>query len=90
VAGWVDGIGVRKLWTARALLVLAAAALAAVVVEERREQAADDDALQEISAPANTRHAIDLQVDGDARPRAFSTTLYLNWSAERRPRTGSR
>jgi hypothetical protein len=77
---------VRKLWTARALFVLAAAGLAAVVIEERREQAADDEVLHRISAPADTRHTVDLQVDGDARPRAFSTTLYLNWSAERRRR----
>jgi hypothetical protein len=77
---------VRKLWTARALFLLAAAGLAAVVMEERREQLADDEAPQRISAPAATRHAVDLHVDGDARPRAFSTTLYLNWSAERRRR----
>jgi hypothetical protein len=77
---------VRKLWTARALFLLAAAGLAAVVVEERREQVPDDRVLHRISAPADTRHAVDLQVDGDARPRAFSTTLYLNWSAERRRR----
>jgi hypothetical protein len=86
MAGCVDGIRVRKLWTARALFVLAAAALAAVVVEERREQVADDESLHRIFAPADTRNAVDLQVDGDARPRAFSTTLYLNWSAERRHR----
>jgi hypothetical protein len=77
---------VRKLWTARALFVLAAAGLAAVVIEERREQAADEEVLQTISAPANARNAVDLQIDGDARPRAFSSTLYLNWSAERRGR----
>jgi hypothetical protein len=77
---------VRNLWTARALFVLAAAALAAVVIEERREQAADDVVSHRISAPADTRDAVDLQVDGDARPRAFSTTLYLHWSAERRRR----
>jgi hypothetical protein len=77
---------VRKLWTARALFLLAAAGLAAVVMEEHREQLADDEAPQRISAPADTRHAVDLQVDRDARPRAFSTTVYLNWSAERRRR----
>jgi hypothetical protein len=77
---------VRKLWTARVLFVLASAGLATVVIEEHREQLADDEALQRISAPAATRHAVDLQVDGDARPRAFSTTVYLNWSAERRRR----
>jgi hypothetical protein len=67
-------------------LVLAAAGLAAVVIAERREHVADDEVLQRISAPADTRPAVDLQVDGDARPRAFSTTLYLNWSAVRRRR----
>jgi hypothetical protein len=90
MAGCVDGMRVRKLWTARVLFVLAAAGLAAVVIEERREQAAEDEVLQWISAPADTRHVIDLEVDGFARPRAFSTARYLNWSAERRPQHGSR
>jgi hypothetical protein len=90
MGGCVDGLRVRKLWTARVLVVLAAAGLAAVVIEEHREQAADDEVLHRISAPADTRHVIDLEVDGYARPRAFSTTQYLNWSAERRPRGGSR
>jgi hypothetical protein len=77
---------VRKLWTARALVVLSAAGLGAVVVDEHREQVAEDEALENTSAPANARHAVDLQLDGDAQPRAFSTTLYLNWYAERRRR----
>jgi hypothetical protein len=81
---------VRKLWTARVLLLLLATALGAVVFEERREQERESEALQRISGPAEAGHVIDLEVDGYARPRAFSTTQYLNWSAERRPRHGSR
>ena len=38
----VDGLSVRKLWTARVLFVLAAAGLGAVVIEENREQQAED------------------------------------------------
>ena len=79
----------RKLWTARVLLLLLAAALGAVVLEERRQQE-ESEALERISGPAEAGHVIDLRVDGYGRPRAFSTTQYLNWSAERRPRPGSR
>jgi hypothetical protein len=86
----VDGVRVRKLWTARALFLLAAAGLAGVVIEERREQAADDEALERISGPAGDAPAVDPQVGGHARPRVFSTTLYLNWSVQRRPNPGSR
>jgi hypothetical protein len=81
---------VRKLWTARVLFLLSAAALGAVVFEEHRQQELESEALERISGPAGAAEAIDLQVDGDARPRAFSTTLYLNWSAERRLYPGSR
>ncbi len=80
----------RKLWTARVLLLLLAAALGAVVLEERRQQEQESEALERISGPAEAGHVIDLRVDGYARPRAFSTAQYLNWSAERRPRPGSR
>jgi hypothetical protein len=38
----VDGLSVRKLWTARILFVLAAGGLGAVVIEEQREQQAAD------------------------------------------------
>jgi hypothetical protein len=86
----VDGRRVRKLWTARVLFLLLAAALGAVVFEERRQQERESEAHERISGPAGAAEAIDLQVDGDAQPRAFSTTLYLHWSAERRPHPGSR
>jgi hypothetical protein len=62
---------VRKLWTARALLVLAAVGLSAVVVDECREQGADDQAVMRI---------------GDERSRASPMTLHLHWSAEPRRR----
>jgi hypothetical protein len=81
---------VRKLWTARVLFLLTAVALGAVVLEERRQQEREGEAQQRISGPAEAGHVLDLEVDGDSRPRAFSTTLYVNWSAERRPRPGSR
>jgi hypothetical protein len=81
---------VRKLWTARVLVLLSAAALGAVVFEEHQQQERESDALERISGPAGAAEAIDLQVDGDAQPRAFSTTLYLNWSAKRRLHPGSR
>ena len=86
----VDGRSVRKLWTARVLLLLLAAALGAVVLEERRQQEQEREALERISGPAEAGHVIDLRVDGYAQPRAYSTTRYLNWSAERRPRRESR
>jgi hypothetical protein len=81
---------VRKLWTARVLVLLSAAALGAVVFEERREQERESEALERISGDARHGHVIDLRVDGYARPRAFSTTHYLRWSDDRRPRPGSR
>jgi hypothetical protein len=80
---------VRKLWTARVLVLLSAAALGAVVFEERRQQERESEALERISGDARPGHVIDLRVDGYARPRAFSTTHYLQWSDDRRPRPGS-
>ena len=79
----------RKLWTARVLVLLSAVALGAVVLEERREQERESAALQTISSPAEAGHVIDLRVDGYAQPRAVSTIGYRNWSAER-PGPGSR
>jgi hypothetical protein len=81
---------VGKLWTARVLVLLSAAALGAVVLEERRQQERGNEVLERISGPAEAGHVIDLRVDGYAQPRAFSTTLYRHWSAERRPRPDSR
>jgi hypothetical protein len=79
---------VRKLWTARVLVLLCAAALVAVVSEERRQQQ-ESQALQRITGDDVPGHVIDLEVDGGARPRAFSTTLYPRWSADRRAHPGS-
>jgi hypothetical protein len=81
---------VRKLWTARVLVLLSAVALGAVVFEERRQQERESEALERISGDARPGHVIDLRVDGYSRPRAFSTTLYKRWSPDRRPRPGSR
>jgi len=81
---------VRKLWTARVLVLLSAVALGVVVFEERRQQDRESEGLQRISGPAEAGHVIDLRVEGYARPRAVSTTIYRNWSAERRARPGSR
>ncbi|HEX5979618.1 MAG TPA: hypothetical protein VFY52_00880 [Thermoleophilaceae bacterium] len=80
----------RKLWTARVLFLLSAVALGAVVLEERQQQERESATLLRISGPAEAGHVIDLRVDGYARPRAFSTTVYRNWSAAPRPRPGSR
>jgi hypothetical protein len=77
---------VRKLWTARALFLLTALALAAVVLEERRKLEDAAEPVRSVSGPSGQLHAIDPQADGHRRPRAFSTTLYLNWSSERRAR----
>jgi hypothetical protein len=80
---------VRKLWTARVLVLLCAAALVAVVFDERRQQERESEALQRISGDDVPGHVIDLEIDGGARPRAFSTMLYPRWSAERRAHPGS-
>jgi hypothetical protein len=47
-AGCVDGQRVRKLWTARIMVLLAAAGLGVVVVEERQAREADPAALRTI------------------------------------------
>ena len=79
----------RKLWTARVLLLLLAVALGVVVVEERRRQERDSEQLQRISRPAAPARLIDLEADGTGRPRAVSTAPYLHWPAERRARPGA-
>jgi hypothetical protein len=84
----VDGLGVRKLWTARVLFLLSAVALGAVVLEERRQQERESETLQRISSPADADHVIDLKVDGYAQPREVSTVVYRNWTDEPRPRSG--
>jgi hypothetical protein len=80
---------VRKLWTARVLVLLSAVALGVVVFEEHRQQERESETLQRISSPADAGRVIDLRVDGYAEPRALSTTRYRNWSDERRQRPGS-
>jgi predicted protein tyrosine phosphatase len=81
---------VRKLWTARVLVLLSAVALGAVVIDERREQERESEQLQRISVPAAPGHVIDVRDDGTSRPRPLSTTLYLRRSAEPRAHPGSR
>jgi hypothetical protein len=83
---------VRKLWTARVLVLLSAAALGAVVVEEHQQQERERESeqLQRISGPAAPARPIDLQVGGAGLPPVFSTTPYLPWSAEERARPASR
>jgi hypothetical protein len=58
-AGCVDGQRVRKLWTARIMVLLAAAGLGVVVVEERQAQEADPASLRticwsQVEDPRNT------------------------------------
>jgi hypothetical protein len=71
---------VRKLWIARALVVIAAAGLGAVVIEEHREQITRDQAQRSggaprpVSEPSETRPAAHLRVDGNARPLTYSMT----------------
>jgi hypothetical protein len=84
----VDGLSVRKLWTARVLFLLSALALGVVVLEERQQQERESETLQRISSPADADHVIDLKVDGYAQPRQVSTIVYRNWSDVRRPRAG--
>jgi uncharacterized protein YjeT (DUF2065 family) len=81
---------VRKLWIARALVVIAAAGLGAVVIEEQREQMAEDQAqrsdgaLRPVSERSDTRPAAHLRVDGNARPLTYSM-MHPRRPVERRP-----
>jgi hypothetical protein len=74
---------VRKLWIARALVVITAAGLGAVVIEERREQSAADRDLKSVSGPSGARQAVDPDRGGDPRPRGFSPTPRSRPLAER-------
>jgi uncharacterized protein YjeT (DUF2065 family) len=80
---------VRKLWIARALVVIAAAGLGAVVIEEQREQMAEDQvqrsdgALRPVSERGDTP-AAHLRVDGYARPPTYPMT-HPRRPVERRP-----